>query len=427
MFKRLFRSIKKHPILAQLFISFGIGIAAAFLFNIELILDFISRPDYWNDQYFFSEILPNTIFAIIIVGGCLVLPLAITIYNFFMIFAAYKSNTETKASVSEKIYDFFTITLALLYYVLYIFLLSNIKWVDWSTQIYVQELHSPINLAYMPSLIGIFGVSMVSMAVLHFVPNKKRSPLVTVLSIGGLYMGLIIIGIAALQFIPKADPTLIFTLAIPFNLFMIDAKIIIREIKTYNPDENRMSRIESNSFLSKANSLLLNSKNWPLLAIFFMIPLLGLLIAILALFGQAPDAAIKAFTETADFTFSTKIPPQSLPYDGHYLCTVAAGGHEKIVKPLRMGKRHGHAVIVNRQLCVANAFEQILEEKTPRLHKCVRDFYDKHGLPIAKLIKSKWIADLVWFIMKPLEWFFLIVLYLVDVHPEDRIARQYTK
>ena len=96
-----------------------------------------------------------------------------------------------------------------------------------------------------------------------------------------------------------------------------------------------------------------------------------------------------------------------------------------MVKPLRMGKRHGHDVVVNRQLMVANAFEQILEEKTPTFHKHVRSFYDRYGFPIARLIKSKYVADLIWFIMKPLEWFFLFVIYLVDVNPEDRIARQY--
>ena len=35
-------------------------------------------------------------------------------------------------------------------------------------------------------------------------------------------------------------------------------------------------------------------------------------------------------------------------------------------------------------------------------------------------------ADLVYFIMKPLEWFFVAVLYLTEIHPEDRIALQYT-
>ena len=113
-------------------------------------------------------------------------------------------------------------------------------------------------------------------------------------------------------------------------------------------------------------------------------------------------------------------------YDEHYLCTVAAGGHRRVVKPLRLGIRHGHRVIVNRQLCVANAFEQVLEERTPRFHRAVRNFYDRYGFPIARLIHSKYIADLVYFIMKPLEWVFLLVLYLTCTDPENRIAVQYT-
>lgn len=32
----------------------------------------------------------------------------------------------------------------------------------------------------------------------------------------------------------------------------------------------------------------------------------------------------------------------------------------------------------------------------------------------------------MYFIMKPLEWIFLCVLYLTDAHPENRIAVQYT-
>lgn len=95
------------------------------------------------------------------------------------------------------------------------------------------------------------------------------------------------------------------------------------------------------------------------------------------------------------------------------------------MKPIRMGERHGHRVVVNRQLCVANAFEQILEERTPRFHRAVRHFYDTYGFPIAKLIRTKGAADIVYIIMKPLEWIFLIVLYLCDVNPENRIAVQY--
>ena len=72
---------------------------------------------------------------------------------------------------------------------------------------------------------------------------------------------------------------------------------------------------------------------------------------------------------------------------------------------------HGHEVVVNRQLCIANAFEEVIQEKTPRFHRAIRSFYDKYGFPVAKLIKHKWSADIVYILMKPLEWIFLIVLY----------------
>ena len=95
-----------------------------------------------------------------------------------------------------------------------------------------------------------------------------------------------------------------------------------------------------------------------------------------------------------------------------YLCTVAAGGHEKIVKPLRMGERHGHRVVVNRQLEIANAFELALEWKTPRLHRAICCFYDRYGFPIARCIRTKTACDVVYILMKPLEWIFITVLYL---------------
>lgn len=173
------------------------------------------------------------------------------------------------------------------------------------------------------------------------------------------------------------------------------------------------------------NEKLRRSAVWPAAAFLLMWPLLGIIICILLLFGQQPDSVIRAWTETSDWNLSLQTAPQNIYYDEHYLCTVAAGGHRRVVKPIRMGVRHGHPVIVNRQLCVANAFEQILEERVPELHRRIRSFYDRYGFPIAKLIRSPYAADVVYFIMKPLEWLFLLVIYAVDVKPENRIAVQY--
>ena len=149
---------------------------------------------------------------------------------------------------------------------------------------------------------------------------------------------------------------------------------------------------------------------------------------ILVVFGQQPDSFIKVFVETSDWTFSKlqAPPPIYVPSTGgHYLCTVALKGHSTLVKPVRYGLRQNKVITVNRQLLVANAFENILEEYTPQLHKVIRGFYDKFGLPISKYINSALTADFIYIFMKPLEWFFLICLYIVDKNPENRIAVQY--
>ena len=203
------------------------------------------------------------------------------------------------------------------------------------------------------------------------------------------------------------------------------ARVVSEKVQEWKEIPYEENEKIQDGILGQCRKLLEKSTLWPVLAFLFMIPLLGILIAILVLFGQAPDAVIRAFTQTSDWNLSQRVASQNVMYDEHYLCTVAAGGHEKVVKPIRLGKRHGHEVIVNRQLCIANAFEQILEERTPRFHKVVRHFYDTCGFPVAKLIRSRYVADLVYFLMKPLEWFFLIVLYLTDAKPENRIAVQY--
>lgn len=159
-----------------------------------------------------------------------------------------------------------------------------------------------------------------------------------------------------------------------------------------------------------------------------LFPVLVIVQLILILFGQRPDSLVRVFLETSSFNFSS-VPapkPEVVKGDGHYLCTVAAKGHPKLVKPIRMGIRRGAFIPVNRQLLIANAFENLLEQYIPNVHKTIRAFYDKYGYPISKHINTKWSADLVYILMKPLEWIFLIVLYTVDKNPENRIHLQYS-
>jgi len=255
--------------------------------------------------------------------------------------------------------------------------------------------------------------------------QRKTPPLIMVLAMAVLYPEIVSCLIFMIHVMPgfgaKVDVGL-FWLILPFNLIVIACTLIRDKICEYKDWQDKEQIVVGNAWYDR---ILSKSRNWPILALILALPLLGIILGISVLLGQKPDALVKAWTETADWNLSTKVPPPDIPYEGHYLCTVAAGGHKKVVKPIRMGERLGHRVVVNRQLEIANAFELVLEEKTPGLHKAVRGFYDRFGLPIANRIRTKGACDVVYVLMKPLEWVFLIVIYLTQSHPEDLIAIQY--
>lgn len=167
------------------------------------------------------------------------------------------------------------------------------------------------------------------------------------------------------------------------------------------------------------------------LYIMVLFPVAGLFIIVLVLCGQQPDAVVKAFTETSDWGFSQiESPPPRItlghPYSGMYLCTIALTGHANLVRPIGYGWRTGGVIPVNRQMLVCNAFEQLLEQSMPRLHGVARKAYDIFCIPFNALAWNKYAADVIYLLMKPLEYFFIIALYCFDKSPEDRIARQYS-
>lgn len=140
--------------------------------------------------------------------------------------------------------------------------------------------------------------------------------------------------------------------------------------------------------------------------------------------GEA-GAAVRVFTRTCDYTLS-QIPLEIIPDDCHYLCTVAARGHASLVRPFRMGRRGGKPIVVNRQLAVANAFEDLLHERFPRFGRLARRTYDRLARPVCHRLRSRFVSDLVYLAMKPAEWAFYLVLLLLDPgRPEERIDRMY--
>jgi len=160
---------------------------------------------------------------------------------------------------------------------------------------------------------------------------------------------------------------------------------------------------------------------YPLLLL-LTVPIMLLLTLFLMLFGQKPDTLIRAFTDTYKHGFSQlDYQCDNVRCGGHFLCSVGANGHQKIVKPIRYGIRNGAKIICIRQLLICNAFEELVEEYFPRGHHQIRKTYNKVGDAIHRHyhpFNNKYLADAIYIVMKPLELFFLIILYSVDKKPE---------
>lgn len=341
-------------------------------------------------------------------------PVGLTIWNLFDLcrFALKKPDKD-----ASKYIELVALLLGFLYLLLYIGIQDKYCFVDWTVQLYNSEVHSMVEPASLPTILVLWGVSFAGYCILRFVPAGKQPPLLSAFGIAAVYLGIALSVVWCIQ--TRFELIL---LTYPANCVLLYLKTVALLVR----EKNALIQEEKVSLkYPKLSAILNKASNLPWLGLLLTVPLLGVVIVILFLFGQQPDSFIRAWTETADWTFSRRIPPQNIYYDEHYLCTVAAGGHRRIVKPLRSGLRHGHPVLVNRQLCIANAFEQVLQERTPKFHHAVRSFYDSFGYPIAKRIRSPYTADIIYFVMKPLEWLFLLVLYSVDVKPENRIAVQY--
>ena len=300
--------------------------------------------------------------------------------------------------------------------------------------IYTQiRAHEPFSGEHMLSIFIFALWGFFSYFLLKFV-RKTLPPLLEVILLGGVYVGCGLSLVWIYQLICGASPEGIqFGLfdifvslclcVVPF-LYLIHAISLMAKLVREKAEKQENIHYE-NLVMQKINLWFLKGANLFWTALIALLPILGILVMLLCLFGQQPDGIILAFTKTSDWILSKEIAPPPVAYDAHYLCTVSLRGHRKLVKPIRYGIRKGEKIVVNRQLCVANAFEQLIMEKTPRFHKAVRNFYDTYGYPISKHIRHAWTADVVYLMMKPLEWMFLVVLYLFDEKPENRICIQY--
>lgn len=361
--------------------------------------------------------IDDIITILILVVVAVIIPGTLTIWNIY--------NCVSKKPKHEKLISTLTVFVGgILYLMLHALDLEEAG--DWKEAIYPNQYHYSLSPRYWAvALIVIVG--FIGYFVLLYESAEKLPPLIAVLSICMLILMNVFQLVYAVQLSKNVDRIDCLLYVYHANILILSARIIQKHmVEEVEILKNRISegngRKGINAFVNKIDSISKYSI-CIFIALFFVIAIIEI---IFVLMGQGIDAPIKIFTDTADWTFSKQIPPPPLEYKGHYLCTVAAGGHRKIVKPIRLGTRRNATIVVNRQLCVANAFEEMLQERVPGLHRRVRLFYDSYGYPVSKVITTPLRADLIYLMMKPMEWIFLIALYMVDSRPEQRIARQYS-
>lgn len=423
--------IKKRLVLIILCILvFGIIpiFSGAYIFGLEEYIGDLIYEYIWDfDLYDFFE---ESIWAIATAYAFVILPVGLSVWNIV--------NCFINKVVSERLSSSLTIIMGFILYVLYLGARFDIAG-DWYEQIYTIEYHKTISSNYLICIILVMVVGTAGFGVLLFSNAKKLPPLISAFAIGAVIMLNVFQIFYAIQIykntfieLPPKDLYDIWTPDLylylyHFNVLLISALAVKRHL-TQQLKVLKEEGIENykNTFIKNLYRFMSNIAGYSTIifvALFFIIAVLEIIFVIL---GKGFDGPIKAFTDTADWTFSKQIPPPPLEYRGHYLCTVAAGGHKKIVKPLRLGTRRNATIVVNRQLCIANAFEEKIQEISPKFHKFIRGVYDNYGFPLSTLITTPLKADIVYILMKPLEWIFLIFLYMTDVNPEKRIGRQYT-
>ncbi|WP_255562572.1 DUF6688 family protein [Pedobacter sp. D749] len=269
--------------------------------------------------------------------------------------------------------------------------------------------------------------------ILIWLKGTRLPPLATVLALSFIITGIVINVLILMQisehntksidWYDRSDHILLF-LFTPI-LGIVIAGLTILHVLRKDAVAAR-ERVYANAFLNRVNLYLARKSNLPLWGLILLIPVMLVTTVLLLILGQDADSMVKVFTDTTTWRFSRQMHPPVLDHKGHYLCTVAVSGSPKLVKPLRLGVRGGRTIVVNRQLLIANAFEEMIQDFSPRMHRVIRRNYDRYGYNLSKKINNEGLSNLTYVLMKPLEWIFLICLYLFTEKPELRISRQYS-
>ncbi len=296
----------------------------------------------------------------------------------------------------------------------------------------VDNCYTPFNENHVISVL-FYAVTYFTAILLVWIKGRNLPPLFLVFCLVFIYIGIVLFLISLAQVSQHNTRTLSLYKGddggfwfLPF--FIINLIIgIVLVLKTIRMEQEiAKTRSFKNNFLNACNKILTSHLLFHTWALVLLLPVFVITTLILILLGQEYNSLVKVFTDTTTWAFSQKMHPPPLDHQGHYLCTVAACGKPEVVKPLFVGKRHGKPIIVNRQLQIANAFEELVSDISPKFHHWIRKNYDKYGYNLSKKINTKRTSTVTYILMKPLEIFFLACLYLFVTNPETKIKKQYS-
>lgn len=104
----------------------------------------------------------------------------------------------------------------------------------------------------------------------------------------------------------------------------------------------------------------------------------------------------------------------SLPdkHPGCFVVMAALRGTPSFVGRYEEVDRSGGKMVVNRQLLIFWRFEEIWCKYLPRMHTLFRRYYNRLGPIIASRMQTRIAANSVYILLKPFEWFAVIVVRL---------------
>lgn len=287
----------------------------------------------------------------------------------------------------------------------------------------VDNSYSPLSHEHILSIVVYLSLSL--WGLYEIWKGGRRPPLLQALLISFVFTGILlcltIVAQLSGDFSWSGYKPLMF--AAPSTQIIVSFWLLIKEV--LHTSQWSEGRIFKHRALNYLNENMQRASRRPFAILAALLPVYLFITLVLILFGQEPDSLVKAITQTTEWRFSTQTHPPFLDHRGHYLCTVAAYGSPSLVKPLRLGIRHGNAIIVNRQLLIANAFEDLIQRRFYKLHGVIRSCYDHYGYPISLHINTPLRSNFIYLAMKPVEWLFLVILYSFNEQPEKLINEQY--